>query len=452
MSSRSQRLLDDGDEPATSTSYRSSSAGADDNFLTRLRLNHNKMLTYVCIGLILVSVIVIGFIAVAVRREEGGENGGPGDHSNPNYASLDDCVIKHSPHSRPVTATARQADGRTPQLLLQNCTLHDGRGNVYYNTDILMEGGLIKEIGENLPAVDNNTHNVEGRHCTPGLIDMHSHLGVYSWPGDLWATQDGNEMTNPIFPQARAIDAFNPTDRALSWTRTGGITTSQILPGSGNAMGGEGLVVKHKVSTYIHDLIVADAPRLLKMACGENPKRVYGSRGITPMSRMGTVWLMRQAFQQARESLERQRRWCSLGENREPYPFDIMNEGLIALLMDQARLHNHCYMVHDFQAIIRLTEEFHYKVSAFHHSLEAWKIPDMLKNITVATWAGTTIAHISRPSPHERCIALCITSHAAYAPTLIVRLVGLQGRGIRRQRVRAREAVGEQRLSSDQIG
>ena len=170
----------------------------------------------------------------------------------------------------------------TPQLLIQNCTLHDGRGNVYDNYDILMEGGVIKQIGANLPAVTGNTYNVEGRHCTPGLIDMHSHLGVYSWPGDLWATQDGNEMTNPIFPQARAIDAFNPTDRALNWTRTGGITTSQILPGSGNAMGGEGLVVKHKVSPYISDLIVEDAPRLLKMACGENPKRVYGSRNITP--------------------------------------------------------------------------------------------------------------------------------------------------------------------------
>ena len=385
MSSRTQRLLDDGDEPSTYTSWTgsSSAASANDSFLTRVRLNHNKLLTYICIGLILVAVIVIGFIAVAIRRAEGDE-----ENNQPHYDSVDECVIGHSPHSRPVTASARHADDVTPQLLIQNCTLHDGRGNVHEGFDVLMEGGLIKEVGANLPAVAGNTYNVEGRHCTPGLIDMHSHLGVYSWPADLWATQDGNEMTNPIFPQARAIDAFNPTDRALNWTRTGGITTSQILPGSGNAMGGEGLVVKHKVSPYIHDLIVADAPRLLKMACGENPKRVYGSRNITPMSRMGTVWLMRQAFQQARESMEAQRRWCSADEPRGLYPYDLMNEGLIALLMGQARLHNHCYMVHDFQAILRLTEEFGYKVSAFHHSLEAWKIPDMLKNITIATWAG----------------------------------------------------------------
>ena len=383
MSSRSQRLLDDNDEPATYSSYSgsSSSASASDSFLTRLRLNHNKLLTYVCIGLILLAVIIIGFIAVSLERVEQ-----EGDHTR--YATVDECVIAHSPHSRPVTAKARPADGVTRELLLQNCTLHDGRGNVLEAHDILMEGGVIKEIGTNLAIVSNNTYNVEGRHCTPGLIDMHSHLGVYSWPGDLWGTQDGNEMTDPITPQMMAIDAFNPTDRALNWTRTGGIVTSQILPGSGNAMGGEGLVVKHKVSPYIHDLIVADAPRLLKMACGENPKRVYGSRNIMPMSRMGTVWLMRNAFHQARESLENQRRWCGEEEAGRPYPYDPMNDGLIALLMGQARLHNHCYMVHDFQAILRLTQEFGYKVSAFHHSLEAWKIPNLLHNITIATWAG----------------------------------------------------------------
>ena len=108
------------------------------------------------------------------------------------------------------------------------------------------------------------------------------------------------------------------------------------------------------------------------------------------MSRMGTVWLMRNAFQQARQSMEAQRRWCAAGDERQPYPFDLANEGLIALLMGQARLHNHCYMVHDFQAVLRLTREFGYTVSAFHHSLEAWKIPDVLKNITIATWAGQT--------------------------------------------------------------
>ena len=99
MSSRTQRLLDDGDEPATYTSWSgsSSSATTSDSFLTRLRLNHNKLLTYICVGLILVAVIVIGFIAVAIRREESGD-----ENANPRYASTDECVISHSPHSRPV--------------------------------------------------------------------------------------------------------------------------------------------------------------------------------------------------------------------------------------------------------------------------------------------------------------------------------------------------------------
>ena len=190
-----------------------------------------------------------------------------------------------------------------------------------------------------------------------------------------------------VFPQVRAIDALNPQDRAILWTRLGGVTTSLILPGSGNAMGGEATIIKHLNSTYVRDLLLPEAPRGLKMACGENPKRVYGMKGQTPMSRMGVAWVMREIFEKARALHLQQQDWCGSTAPAGDYPNQLGLDSLVALLKGEARLHQHCYMVHDFQMVLRLAEEFGYSVSAFHHSLEAWKIPALLTNVTIATWA-----------------------------------------------------------------
>ena len=185
------------------------------------------------------------------------------------------------------------------------------------------------------------------------------------------------------------MDAINPTDRAILWTRLGGVTTSLILPGSGNAMGGEATVIKHKNSTYLRDLLLPNAPRALKFACGENPKRVYGMQGQTPMSRMGVAWVFREAFERARTLHLAQRDWCTNLYPTTEYPTSLALEALVALLRGEARLHHHCYRAEDFQMALRVAEEFGYSVSAFHHALEAWKIPALLQNITVATVSGS---------------------------------------------------------------
>ena len=203
---RHQPLLDNGDYSSTSTYSRSSSSSP--SAIDRLR-SSPKLLTYVTVALILVSVIVIGLIAVAIRRSD--EHELPSNGSGRSPAQITDCLLSHSTTRHPPNAQPRPPNPTIPTLLLRNATIHDGRNPQPYMADILITGGVIERIGTDLPAPPgaNAAIDLEGRHVTPGLVDMHSHIGVYAWPGDLWATQDGNEMTNvrtqhppPLHPAA----------------------------------------------------------------------------------------------------------------------------------------------------------------------------------------------------------------------------------------------------------
>lgn len=156
-------------------------------------------------------------------------------------------------------------------------------------------------------------------------------------------------------------------------------------------MGGEGVLMKLKNTTYVDDFLIQGAPHLLKMACGENPKRAYGrAKGVTPLTRMGAAWIMRNAFEQATSLLNQQRAWCGAAEQpTTPFPDSKAAQALLALLRGTARLHTHCYTPTDFAMMMRLTDEFNFTVSAFHHAMGAHTIPETIKarNITVATFA-----------------------------------------------------------------
>lgn len=194
-------------------------------------------------------------------------------------------------------------------------------------------------------------------------------------------------MTNPTFPAVRAIDAFDPEDPAIPLIRASGVTSSQILPGSGNVMGGQALAVKYR-GTTVRDMAIIGAPVALKFACGENPKGVYGPRGLTPMSRMGIGYEMRNALAKARDLLARKRSYCS-APHSGPMPTDLALENLVSLLQKQAVLNIHCYKVVDFEMALRVAKEYDIQIAAFHHAIEAWKIPDILaeNNIAVALFS-----------------------------------------------------------------
>ena len=352
---------------------------------------HRVALSLTVAVLALVALFSLAFVLLLQGdREESALASRPS--SNPrSAAAVAQCLSDHlSAVKSNRDASPRAPDGETPAILLRNATIHDGVQPAFVG-DVLLEGGVIKAVGADLSSTSAvQVIHVGGRHLTPGLVDMHSHVGVSAFPVDIWATGDTNEGTNPIFPQVRAIDAIDIQDPAIPLVRSGGVTTVQILPGSGNAMGGQGALLKLKDSARVEDLLVPGAPRLLKMACGENPKRAYGrSKGQTPSTRMGAAWIMRQALEAAANLMQAQESWCQQDQPTSPFPHPLALQPLTGLLRGEVRLHTHCYTPTDLQMMVRLSDEFGFNVSAFHHAMSAWRVTEVLRqrNITVATFA-----------------------------------------------------------------
>ncbi|KAI1099069.1 amidohydrolase [Jackrogersella minutella] len=279
-----------------------------------------------------------------------------------------------------------------------------GKGFSWTNADVLLEYGLIKEVRKDIDAgslpSDTTIWDAKGRQLTSGIIDMHSHAGVDSLP-DLVGNDDTNEMGSNITPYVRSIDGINVFDHQIQVIKSGGVTSSLVLPGSSNNIGGEAFVIKHAVGkpdgrneTSIADLL-ADPDRnwrYIKMACGENSKRTYGKAGEHgPTSRLGESWDFRHAFEQAEKQLQAQDDWCTLAdsvgvEQMDGYlPQELEWETLVAVLRGQVHVNTHCYTVPDLEAFVDHTNEFKFPVRAFHHAHQTFLIPEVLKR----AWGDT---------------------------------------------------------------
>ena len=294
------------------------------------------------------------------------------------------------PDKNPYPSTY-SASGSKPLALL-GANVLTGDGAELLDVDVWVADGQIVAIGADLEIPDEVARiAVYGRWLTPGLIDVHSHMGVYSAPGTA-NHNDGNEMTSPVTPQVWAEHSVWPQDPQFEKALAGGVTTLQILPGSGNLIGGRGVTLKNVRSLTVQGMKFPGAPYSLKMACGENPKGYYGSLNQLPSTRMGNMAGYRAAWI---EATEYKRGWdnyvaaASAGEDIDPPGRDLHLETLVGVLEGDIRIHNHCYMVDEMAQMIDMSKEFGYEIAAFHHAVEAYKAAPMLAeaNICAVMWA-----------------------------------------------------------------
>ena len=293
----------------------------------------------------------------------------------------------------------------SPPVLIRGATVLTGTGTRLDGADVLMRDGKIVAVGANLDApVDAIRVDGTGKWVTPGIIDVHSHLGVYASPGTR-SHSDGNESTAPTTPGVWAEHSVWPQDPGFAAALAGGITSLQILPGSANLIGGRGVTLKNVPATTYQSMKFPDAPWGLKMACGENPKRVYGQKG-GPSTRMGNIAGYRAAFIDASEYLKKnqdkpeerkKKRWWSRAKGDDKADSagdsggkrDLKLDTLAGAINGEIRVHIHCYRADEMATMLDLAREFGFKIAAFHHGVEAYKIADRLaaENVCGALWA-----------------------------------------------------------------
>ena len=278
-------------------------------------------------------------------------------------------------------------------ILIRNANIYDGEGNEFIETDLLIQNRKIAAIGKDLPSTnDFKVIDASDKWVTPGIIDIHSHMGVYPAPG-VSTSSDGNEATSPVTADVWAEHSIWVQDPQYALALKGGVTAFHILPGSANLIGGRGVTVKNLQRNTINSMKFPDAPHSLKMACGENPKRVYGNRQQAPSTRMGNAAGYRKSWIQAEAYLSRLNEYESKSDDAKEMGYapqrDLEMETLAGVLRGEILVHNHCYRAEEMATMINIANEFNYKITAFHHGVEAYKIADLLaeNNICGALWA-----------------------------------------------------------------
>lgn len=308
-----------------------------------------------------------------------------------------------------------------PDTVILGATILTGTGEAIKDGYVEIVDGVIAGLGTGRPAlIDEYTMVVDasGKWITPGIIDVHSHLGDYSSPG-YPAHSDGNEATSPVTAEVWVEHSVWPQDPQFPLALAGGVTTLQVLPGSANLFGGRSVVLKNVSSRTVQGMKFPGAPYGLKMACGENPKRIYGKKPSGPATRMGNFAHYRKAWIDAQEY---QQKWNTYHSEAEAYASrdqpsegedagnqksgtgekpvkkpvapkrNLQMETLVGVLEGEILVHTHCYRADEMAQIIDLGKEFGYRITAFHHAVEAYKIADLLaaNNICVAMWADWT--------------------------------------------------------------
>ncbi len=284
------------------------------------------------------------------------------------------------------------------EAVITNVTIFTGDGDRIDRGYVVVSGGKIADVGKGRAPRGMEVIDGKGMYLTPGIIDVHSHLGVYPSPS-YSPHSDGNESTSPVTAEVWAEHSVWPQDPMFPLALAGGVTTLQVLPGSANLFGGRSVTLKNVSARTVQDMKFPGAPYGLKMACGENPKRVYGNRRQMPSTRMGNVAGYRNSWINAAEYRDKWQKYekdlaaydSEDEDAKEPTPpkRNLELETLMGVLDGEIIIHNHCYRADEMAVMIDIGKEFGYKIGTFHHAVESYKIADILaeEGICSAMWA-----------------------------------------------------------------
>ena len=277
-------------------------------------------------------------------------------------------------------------------IVIKNARIITGTGTVIENKEIGFDD-KIRFIGAGYEGPADEVIDAEGLVVTPGLIDAHCHVGLF---GDSTGLEgaDANEDSDPIMPQLRAIDGINPQDRAFSDARRAGITTVVTGPGSANAVGGQFAAVK-TFGVCVDDMILK-APCAMKMALGENPKTVYNDKNQTPVTRMGTMALIRELLYKTANYHEALERYYEDEEENDKPDFDIKLEAMLPVIKREIPVKIHAHRADDICSAIRLAKEFDIRVTIEHCS-DGDIIADILEREKLPVMLGPTLTDRSKP-------------------------------------------------------
>ncbi|MGI4827462.1 MAG: hypothetical protein ACRYFU_04615 [Janthinobacterium lividum] len=286
-------------------------------------------------------------------------------------------------------ASQAQTAASAADLVLKNATVMTVTHGTLPNASVWVHNGKIAGYGVTVSAPASAVIvDATGKFVTPGIIDPHSHLAL---------SNDVNEATSPITPSMMMIDAFTNTDKGLYQALAGGVTSLLLLHGSANMIGGQAVVIKNKFGFDRDAMLFPNAPQSIKFASGENPKRVYGSKGQVPSTRMGNFEVMREAFEDAKHYMAEWDAYnarVTKGEKNLIAPKkDLKLEALADVLRGKLLVQIHCYRADEFLTEEAIAKEYGYKVRAFHHALEMYKVGDKIAPTgtgiaTFADWWG----------------------------------------------------------------
>jgi len=277
--------------------------------------------------------------------------------------------------------TLAHAAQKPGSIVYRGAKILTANGKTFDSGTLVVANGKIVDVGNVADvAVPEGAaiHEVAGKVIIPGLVDTHSHLGVYSRPS-VPANSDGNERTGPVQGIVRALDSLNPYDPGIRMANAGGVTTANIMPGSSNVIGGQTIYVKLRGYTPEQMWIASpDVYGGLKMANGENPKRSYGSRGKAPGTRMKVAAMQRSAFLKARDyqqKWDRFRKKLVANKDEVPPAVDLELEPLVEVLQGKRTVHFHTHRADDILTVLRLKKEFGFDL-VIQHGTEAFKVID----------------------------------------------------------------------------